>query len=260
MRYLKSSVVAVAMALITAPIVFAQGGRAMAPPAQAPQETSKAVKDGGIKVAGWQGKMDDTKENVGLTVNDARLVADGKDLHVTTGPSMTYWNPANKAAGDYTVKATFTESDYMGLNSHPHPYGIVIAGNDLGTAKQSFLYCGAYGDGRWIVRGFGEPQPTDPPAAQYSAAATGSFMMNGARGTANPAINKAAAQHASVTQEIAMSVKGDTVSCSINGTEVASYTKAELITKGKLTSTNGVYGIRFGHNTDAVVKGLTVVK
>jgi hypothetical protein len=254
MRYMKSSVVAVAMALITAPIVFAQG-RAMAPPPAAPaqQEVSKAVKDGGIKVAGWQGKMDDSRENAGLSVNDARLAAEGKDLHVTTGPSMTYWNPANKATGDYTVKATFTEADFQGLNSHPHPYGIVIAGNDLGTAKQSYIYCAAYGDGRFILRGFGEPQP-GAPANQ----AHGEFQVG--RAAANPAVNKAAAIHSPVTQEIAMSVKGDKVSCTINGTEVASVTKAEVVTTGKLTSTDGVYGIRFGHNTDAVVKGLTLVK
>jgi hypothetical protein len=254
MRYLKGSCVALVLAFAAAPVVFAQGGAA------AQQEVSKAVKDGGIKIAGWQGKMDDTRENTGLTVNDARLVAESGNIHVTTGPSMTYWNPANKATGDYTVKATFTESDYMGLNNHPHPYGIVIAGNDLGTAKQSYLYCAAYGDGRFIVRGFGEPQtPATPPAAG-APPATGSFMMNGRQGAANPAVNKAAATHASVTQEIAMSVKGDKVSCSINGTEVASYTKAELVTAGKLTSTDGVYGIRFGHNTDAVVKDLKLVK
>ncbi|TAK14043.1 MAG: hypothetical protein EPO35_09745, partial [Acidobacteria bacterium] len=143
-------------------------------------------------------------------------------------------------------------TDYMGLNNHPHPYGIVIAGNDLGTAKQSFLYCAAYGDGRFIVRGFGEPQAGGP--------ATGAFQMNGRQGGANAAVNKAAAVHSPVTQEIAMSVKGDKVSCTINGTEVASYTKAEVVAAGKLTSTDGVYGIRFGHNTDALVKGLALVK
>ena len=111
MRYLKGSVVAVAMALITAPVVLAQGrGTGTAPPV-AQDEKSIAVKDGGIKVAGWQGKMDQTRENTGLTINDARLVAMGSGLHVTTGPSMTYWNPANKVSGDYTVKATFTESN-----------------------------------------------------------------------------------------------------------------------------------------------------
>ena len=81
---------------------------------------------------------------------------------------MTYWNPANKAAGNYTVKATFTESNYMGLNDHPHPYGIVIAGNDLGTADQSYLYCSAYGNGTFIVRGMG-PAPFQVERAQAGA-------------------------------------------------------------------------------------------
>ena len=43
----------------------------------------------------------------------------------------------------------------MSLNSHPHPYGIMIAGNGLGTDQQSYLYCAAYGNGNFIVRGFG---------------------------------------------------------------------------------------------------------
>ena len=42
----------------------------------------------------------------------------------------------------------------MNANSHPHPYGIVIGGNDLGTPQQSYLYCSAYGNGTFIVRGF----------------------------------------------------------------------------------------------------------
>jgi hypothetical protein len=33
-----------------------------------------------------------------------------------------------------------------------------------------------------------------------------------------------------------------------------------LVTSGKLKSTDGVYGIRFAHNTDAIVTGLTVTK
>ena len=33
--------------------------------------------------------------------------AEDGGLHVTTGPAVTYWNPANVAKGDYTVKATF---------------------------------------------------------------------------------------------------------------------------------------------------------
>jgi hypothetical protein len=82
----------------------------------------------------------------------------GGGFHVVTGPAVTYWNPANKAAGNYTVKATFAEPKFQGLNSHPHPYGIMIGGNDLDTPTMSALYCSAYGNGTFIVRGFG-PAP-----------------------------------------------------------------------------------------------------
>jgi hypothetical protein len=63
-----------------------------------------------------------------------------------------------------------------------------------------------------------------------------------------------------VTQEIAMSVKGGRVECAINGKVVASYDKAELVTPGKLKSTDGIYGIRFAHNTEVLVSGLSVTK
>jgi hypothetical protein len=142
------------------------------------------------------------------------------------------------------VKATFTESNYMGLNDHPHPYGIVIGGNDLGTPQQSLLYCSAYGDGTFIVRGFG-PEP---------------FQLSGRGPTPNAAVHKAAGKGSSVTQEIAVSVKGDKVECAINGAVVGSYDKATLVTPGKLKSTDGIYGIRFAHNTDAVVTGLAMTK
>jgi hypothetical protein len=208
------------------------------------QESSRSVPGGGISAPGWTGKIDANAEKQGQSLKDARLAQDGSTLHVTTGPPVTYWNPANKASGDYTVKATFTESNYMGLNDHPHPYGMVIAGNDLGTPDQSYLYCAAYGNGTFIVRGFG-PEP---------------FQMGGRRPEANPAVHKAAAKGEPVTQEIAMSVKGDRVECAINGTVVASYGKAEVVAPGKLKSTDGVYGIRFAHNTDATVAGLSVSK
>jgi hypothetical protein len=208
------------------------------------QEAARKVADGGISVKGWTGKIDAQEEKAGQVLDNAKLAPAGKGLQVTTGPAVTYWNPANKASGNYTVKATFTESNYMGLNDHPHPYGIVVAGNDLGTANQSYLYCAAYGNGTFIVRGFG-PEP---------------FQMGGRRPQANDAVAKAAGKGSSVTQEIAVSVKGDTVECAINGKVVASYPKSELVTAGKLKSTDGIYGIRFAHNTDAMVTGLTVTK
>jgi hypothetical protein len=55
-------------------------------------------------------------------------------------------------------------------------------------------------------------------------------------------------------------VAGGQVKCAINGTVVATYDKAAVVTDGKLKSTDGVYGIRFAHNTDATVTGLSVTK
>jgi hypothetical protein len=106
------------------------------------------------------------------------------------------------------------------------------------------LYCAAYGNGTFIVRGFG-PEP---------------FQMGGRRPTAHEAVRKAAAPGQPVTQEIAMSVKEDRVECAINGTVVATHPKAELVGPGKLKSTDGLYGIRFAHNTEATVTALTMTK
>jgi hypothetical protein len=231
MRFDHRSMIATAFLLLIPGLSYAQ------------DETSRSIAGGGISVPGWTGKIDSKEERTGQTLNDAKLAQEGNALRVITGPAVTYWNPANKATGNYTVKATFKEPKYMNLNSHPHPYGVVVAGNDLGTAQQSYLYCAAYGNGNFIVRGFG-PAP---------------FQMNGP-GEENPAVNKAAAQGEPVTQEIAISVKGDRVECAINGTVVAHYGKAALVTAGKLKSTDGIYGIRFAHNTEVLVSGLSLTK
>ena len=208
------------------------------------QDASRAVAGGGISVPGWQGKIDAQEASRGAKLENAKLAREGNGLHVTTGPAVVYWNPANTASGNYTVKATFNEAKYMELNDHPHPYGIVIGGNDMGTDNQSYLYCATYGNGTFIVRGFG-PAP---------------FQVNGRRGEANDAVKKAAGKGSPVTQEIAVSVKGDKVECSVNGTVVGSYDKAAVVGAGKLKSTDGVYGVRFGHNTEAIVTGLTMTK
>jgi hypothetical protein len=207
------------------------------------QDANRAAAGGGIAIPGWVGRIDPKEASAGDKLGNAKLAKEGDAMRVTTGPAVAYWTPDNKASGNYTVKATFREPKYMSLNNHPHPYGIFIAGNDMGTDQQSYLYCAAYGNGNFIVRGFG-PAP---------------FQMNG-RGTASPAVNKAAGPGEPVTQDIALSVKGDKVECAINGTVVGTYDRSALVSDGKLKSTDGVYGLRFSHNTDAIVTGFTLTK
>ncbi len=205
-------------------------------------DPDKVIPGGGISVQGWTGKIDPQSTRQGRVLNDAKFAQEGANLHVTTGPATTFWNPANTASGNYTVKATFREPKFMELNNHPHSYGIFIGGNNMGGDQMSLLYCVAFGDGSALVRGFGPPVFT---------------LM---RQTPNPAVHKAPAVGQPVTQEIAWTVKGDRAECSINGTVVAGYNKSELVTAGKLQSTDGVYGIRFTHNVEAIISGFGMTK
>src|SRR3954471_1583905 len=205
----------VLLRLIAAIIAFAVFSPLYAQHEHGSQETDRKVENGGISAPGWQGKVDPGAEKAGQTVKDASLSAEGNSLHVTTGPAIIYWNPTNMAKGAYTVSATFNEPKFMGLNDHPHPYGIVMGGNDMGTDKQSFLYCAAYGNGNFIVRGFG------PDA----------FQLN--KREPNDAVHKASGPGQPVTQEIAMQVKGDKVSCVINGTVVKTFDRSEVVGTGK---------------------------
>jgi hypothetical protein len=227
---MKKILVFAGVALVGAVLVGAQFDR------------DRVIPGGGIFVQGWTGKIDAGSTRQGRVLNDAKFVQEGNALHITTGPATTFWNPANTASGDYTVKATFLEPKFMELNSHAHSYGIVIGGNNMGTDQMSYVYCVAYGDGNALVRGFG-------PAV---------FTLLGT--SPNAAVHKAAGVGQPVTQEIAWTVKAGRAECSINGTVVAGYDKAQLVGAGKLQSTDGVYGIRFTHNVEAIVTGFAMTK
>jgi hypothetical protein len=230
MNVMKMICVATAIALLAAASLSAQFDR------------DRVIPGGGIFVQGWTGKIDAGSVRQGRTLNDSKFVQEGNAMHVIAGPATTFWNPANTASGDYTVKATFLEPKFMELNSHAHSYGIVIGGNNMGTDQMSFVYCVAYGDGNALVRGFG-------PAV---------FTLLGT--SPNAAVHKAAGVGQPVTQEIAWRVKGGRAECSINGTVVAGYDKAQLVAPGKLQSTDGVFGIRFSHNVEAIITGFAMTK
>jgi hypothetical protein len=131
----------------------------------------------------------------------------------------------------------------MSSNDHPHPYGIFIGGNKLDTDQATLLYCAPYGNGSFIVRGFG---PT-------------AFMLNGRRGAPNDAVKKAE-PGGSVTQEVAWVVTPEKADCKINGTVVASYPKAELVGAGKAESLDGIAGLRIAHNVDVNVTNWKITK
>lgn len=203
---------------------------------QAQDDADRTVKDGGIKVAGWKGRVDRRPMSQGKTVNDSKFITENNALRLSVGPAAFYWNPANIARGDYHVKATFKEHKMAA--SHPHSYGVFIGGADLEGENEKLLYCIVYGNGTYSIKTF-----------------------NGARVTtvvdraAHAALRKADANGES-TNEIGWRVVGSKVSCVVNGAEVKSLDKSEVVGADKLASTDGIYGLRVSHNLELTVSGL----
>jgi hypothetical protein len=201
------------------------------------QDADRKIAGGGVTVKGWQGKADPNNRQ-GLTVNDSKLAPEGSGFRLTTGPAAVYWNPANAAKGDFTVKATFTEPKQT--YNHPHPFGVFIGGSQLETDTPTALYCVAYRDGTYTVRQFTAGKPSQV-----------------VRKTPHEKVVKAAGPDAEVKQEVALVVKGSRVECLINGASVWGADKSEI---PGLTTTDGLTGIRVSHNSDALVSGFSVGK
>ena len=203
------------------------------------QDADRSVKDGGIKVDGWKGRVDRRPLSQGRTINDSRLVNENGALRLSVGPAGNFWNPAHTAKGDYEVKATFHEHKMAA--SHPHSYGIFIGGSDLESDTETLMYCIVYGTGKYSIKTF-----------------HGADVQTLVNQMDHPAINKAVDGQA--TNEIGWRVRGGKASCVINGQEVKSFDRSEVVTATRLKSLDGNYGIRASHNLELTVSNLGVVK
>jgi len=74
-------------------------------------------------------------------------ITDG--FHITTGPAGTFWNPAHRVSGDYTVKATFT---LLKPSGHVNYYGLIFGGSDIDGPDQNYLYFLVAQNGSYVVR------------------------------------------------------------------------------------------------------------
>lgn len=203
----------------------------------AAQDADRSVKDGGIKVADWKGRVDRRPASQGKTVNDSKFAATEGGFRISAGPAGNFWNPAHTAKGNYEVSATFKEHKMVA--THPHSYGIFIGGADLESDNETLAYCIVYGNGNFAVKTFHGAKVTTVVAPE-----------------ANAALHKADATSGESTNVIGWRVQGDKASCIVNGTEVKSFAKADLIGPDKLTSTDGGFGIRVSHNLELTVTGL----
>jgi hypothetical protein len=157
-----------------------------------------------------------------------KFVTMGSGFHATNPQAAVYWNPANTAAGAYTVKGTFILQKPSG---HTNYYGLIFGGSDLDNAKQSYLYFLVAQDGTWLVkRRNGDAD-----------------VQNVVAKTANDAVKKPDASGKS-TNALEVRVGADKVDYVVNGTVVHSMPKAGL-------KTDGIYGIRVNHLLEVHIDG-----
>ena len=213
-------------------IALAVAAALLATPALA-QDADRSV-EGGIMVDGWKGKIDRRAVSRGMSIDDSRIVREDGALRLSIGPAGYFWHPDNTASGDYEVGATFHE--HAMSSSHPHPYGLFIGGSDLESDTEKLLYCIVYGNGDFVVKTFhGENVTTIRDRGPHAA------------------VKKADADGAAVNH-VAWRVQDGTASCLVNGTEVASFQRSEVVGPDKLDSLDGVYGIRTSHNVELTVE------
>jgi len=205
-------------------------------PTLSAQDADRSVK-GGITVSGWKGRVDRRPASSGKTISDSKFASESGAFRMSVGPAAIYWNDANTAKGDYEVKASFTELKMTA--THPHSFGIFIGGSALESDTEKLAYCIVYGDGTYSVKTF-----------------SGAKVTTVVDRVASEALHKADANGKS-TNEVGWRVKGGKASCVVNGTEVKTFEKAELVGADKLDSFDGVYGIRVSHNLELTVSGLS---
>lgn len=208
--------------------------------AQHNHDQGDAVKDGGIKVAGWKGRVDRRPASQGRTIADSRFDREGDSFRINVGPAGNFWNDSHTASGNYEVKATFRE--HAMSEAHPHSYGIFIGGADLESDSETLLYCIAYGNGTYSVKTFhGENVITLVDRAE------------------SPALRKAGSG-GEVVNEIGWRVEDGKASCVFNGTVARSFDRNEVIAADKIKSLDGVYGFRVGQNLDLTVSEIKLTR
>lgn len=191
---------------------------AIAAPVAAQDDPDNAVKGGGQMPAGWHARTDKD-----AALDNVKFVTMGPGWHVTTGPAVIVWRDADATTGDYTLKASITQTK---APAHPESYGVFTGGKDLAGAGQQYTYYLIRGDGKFLIK-----------------RRTGATTANVTDGwTEHAAINKAdAAGKATNTLEVVVS--GDKASFRANGTEVWTGAASAI-------DAQGIAGLRINHNLD----------
>ena len=182
--------------------------------------------------AGWKMRVDrSTSASDPDAAGTIKFVTMGTGFHATNPQAATYFNDANTATGNYSIKANFT---LMKPSGHVNYYGIVFGGGDLAGAGQNYLYFLVAQDGSFLVK-------------HRAGEATHDVVAR----AMNDAVKKPDAGGKS-TNALEVRVMADKIEYLVNGTTVASSPKSGMAAK-----TDGVYGVRVNHLLEVQVDGFS---
>lgn len=184
---------------------------------------------------GWKLRVDrSTSAEDPDAAGVVKLVSTGSGLHVTTPQAAVFWNAANTATGNYTLKGTFKLMKSTGFLEY---YGLIFGASNLEGAGQEYLYFVITDDGTWLVK-----------------RRNGTSAQEVSEKTPSPAVKKPDAG-GSCTNTLEVRVMGDKIDFVINGTVVKTLPRT-----GAAAKTDGIYGLRINHHLDVEVDGLGVSK
>jgi hypothetical protein len=184
--------------------------------------------------AGWKLRVDHSTNAADPDAAGAiKFVTMGTGFHATNPQAAVYWNPANTATGNYTLKGTFR---LIKPSGHTNYYGLVFGGSGLEGSAQSYIYFMVAQDGTWLVkRRDGEATPT------IAQGPNGAVKKPDANGTS--------------TNALEVRVTAAEINYVVNGTIVHSTPRS-----GATAKTDGIYGIRINHLLEVHVDGFAVSK
>lgn len=227
---MKTIIAAAALVALSATSLAAQG-----------PDPDKLISDGGVKVAGWTGRIDPRPASQGRKITEAKFISMGPGIHVTAGPAAIYWNPSNSlSGGNYSVGATFNQTK---ASPHPEAYGVFLGGQNLETPNQSYLYFLVRQDGKYLI----------------NHRANDSTVHKIVDWTAHDAV-KAMDANGKASNKVEIVVGSANLSFRVNGTEVKSLPRATIDAGGNHSGTRGIAGIRVNHNLDVHIDGFAVTK
>ncbi|MDA1185583.1 MAG: hypothetical protein O2930_13190 [Acidobacteria bacterium] len=172
--------------------------------------------------AGWQVRVDRSQNFEDPDdVPELMVMTMGNGFHVKGGPAGVFWNPTNRATGDFTAKASFT---LLEPSSHTNYYGLTFGGADLASDAQKYVYFLVAQNGNFLIKWRNGDEVGDIVASTPNAA----IRTPGADGRS--------------TNMLEVRVAGNTISYVVNGTVVHTTPKS-----GATAVTDGVVGVRVNH-------------